>query len=106
MTEGVERAMTTCEPCALRAAGSTAAADALEHTRGQRLLLAMLNGAEDATCEISTELHDCHDCIGRLAALYLGMTAGALVQLTGGSDAAVKWIERGLLEDLDGPAPT
>lgn len=94
--------MTICEPCALRTAGRTADAESIEHIRAQRLLLAMLNGAADATSEIATELDGCRDCIGRLAALYLGMTAGCLVNMYG-ADGASKVIQQGLLEDLDGP---
>lgn len=94
--------MTTCEPCALREAGDTARAEAIEAIRAQRLVLAMLNGAEDATDGITTEFGGCLQCIARLAAHYLGAYATALTHMAGGdADEAAKWIEHGLAEDID-----
>jgi hypothetical protein len=81
--------MTTCEPCALREAGDTARVEEIESIRAQRLLLAYLNDADDAQGQIVTELGGCHDCIGRLAATYLGMAAGSLIHITGSTDAAI-----------------
>lgn len=94
-------AMTTCEPCTLRAAGDTARAEAIESIRSQRLVLAVLNGASDAFREIHAELGGCQDCTGRLAAQYLTMTAQALVKVIGSVEAAIYGLERGLLQDLD-----
>jgi hypothetical protein len=96
--------MTTCEPCALREAGDTARAEAIESIRSQRLVLAFLNGAEDAQGRIVSELGGCLACVWRLAATYLGNYAQALAHMAGdgGAEAAAQWIERGLMEDLDG----
>jgi hypothetical protein len=64
-------------------------------------VLAYLNGADDAVGLIVAELGGRHDCIGRLAALYLGAYAGSLVHIAGSADAAMKAVERGLIEDID-----
>jgi hypothetical protein len=93
--------MTTCEPCALRDAGDTARAEAIEAIRAQRLILAFLNGADDHVGLIASELRDCHDCTGRLAAHYLGTTAQSLLHMTGSVDAAMNAIEHTLMEDID-----
>jgi hypothetical protein len=94
--------MTTCEPCALRAAGDTARAEAIEAIRAQRLVLAMLGGAEDAADGITTEFGGCLQCVARLAAHYLGNYVSALTHMAGGdANAAAKWIEHGLAEDID-----
>lgn len=89
-----------CEPCDLRDAGDAERADHLESVRGQRLLLAVLNGAPDAAEMIVGELRGCYDCISRLAAFYLGSTATTLTHLTGSVDAAANAISCTLLEDL------
>lgn len=94
--------MTDCEPCALREAGNMARAEAIEAIRTQRLVLSFLNGAEDAVGLIAAELGGCRDCIGRLAAGYLGMYATSLAHICGSVEGAVKATERVLLEDLDG----
>ena len=94
--------MTTCELCALREAGDTDRAEAIEAIRAQRLVLAILNGAEDATDGIATEFGGCRDCIARLAAHYLGNYTAALTHIAGGdANAAAKWVEHGLAEDID-----
>jgi hypothetical protein len=95
--------MTTCEPCALLEAGDTARAEAIEAIRSQRIVLAMLNGAPDAADRVVTEVGGCPQCVARLAALYLGNYIGALIHMAGGdADAAAKWVEHGLAEDIDG----
>jgi hypothetical protein len=91
----------TCEPCGLRDAGKLEKADLLESVRGQRLLLALLNGAPDVMELICSELQSCHDCVGRLAAQYLGSTATALIHLTGSVDNAAGAISATLSEDMD-----
>jgi hypothetical protein len=98
-----EADVATCEPCALREAGQEARAIEIEHVRSQRLALAVLNGAEDAQTEIATELSGCSDCLGRLVAIYLCNYTEALAHMAGDDrNAAAKWIERGLVADLDG----
>ncbi|OBJ68608.1 hypothetical protein A5643_01415 [Mycobacterium sp. 1274756.6] len=69
--------------------------------RAQRLALAMLNGATDATSEIATELGGCLDCIARLAATYLGGYAAALSAYAGSPENAAAAIQQGLMRDLD-----
>ena len=73
-------------------------------TRSQRLVLAMLNGAEDAQGETAGELGGCSDCMTRLASIYFGNYVAALARMAGegGPEPAAKWVERGLMEDLDG----
>ncbi|MCW1821434.1 MULTISPECIES: hypothetical protein [Mycolicibacterium] len=93
---------TTCEPCAMRAAGKTSEAESAEMIRAQRLLLAFLNAQPDVQESIASEVRECRDCMGRLVATYLSMTAGALSQALGGTEIAARAVEQGLLEDLDG----
>jgi len=76
--------MTTCEPCALREAGDDDRAAAIESIRSQRLELAVLNGAEDASAEISDQLHGCLMCVSRLAVIYLFNYAEAQRHMAGG----------------------
>jgi len=81
--------MTTCEPCALREAGDTARAEAIEAIRAQRLVLATLNSADDAEDRITAEFGGCLQCVARLAAIYLGSYVTALTHMAGGdADAA------------------
>jgi hypothetical protein len=96
--------MTICEPCAMRDAGNTVAAETLEAIRAQRTILAVLDGVGDAVGEVARELHGCYDCAEHLAALYLDMYAATLARAAGSAEAAARWMERGLieLEDLDG----
>ncbi|ORB19856.1 hypothetical protein BST36_20740 [Mycolicibacterium moriokaense] len=93
--------MTTCEPCALREAGDTAQAETYESIRQQRLLLSFLNDAGDSVAMIASELRGCHDCMGRIAASYLTMTAESLCAMFG-RENAIAAVQKGLLEDLDG----
>jgi len=67
----------------------------------------MLNGAQDAAREIAAELGGCRDCIARLAAIDLGNYASALAHMAGegGAQEAAKWVERGLMEDIDRGRP-
>lgn len=83
----------------MRDAGDSDRADGAEVIRSYRLLLAMLNGAADATAEISSELGGCLMCIGRLAGLYLGMHAGMMLNVFG-ADAATA-VQATLTELID-----
>lgn len=94
--------MPTCEICAMRDAGDKDRADAAEVIRSYRLLLSMISGAVDATGEVSSELHGCTMCIGRLAGLYLGMHTGLLVKVFGDdADAAATAVQATLAELID-----
>lgn len=89
-----------CEPCALRDAGKDGEAEEAESIRTQRLLLAFLRGQSEAVAQIASEVRACRDCMGRLAARYLSMTAGALAHICGDAEKAAVAVEKGLLEDL------
>lgn len=92
-----------CAICEMYATGETVRADHLEQVRQQRIVVAVLNGATDAADETSAELDGCFDCANRLAFMSLGMFAEVFMKLfRGDADAAIKAIEQGLLEDLDG----
>ena len=93
--------MTTCEPCALRQAGDTNRAEAIESIRTQRVMLSLLNGAPDAIAEILIEFGDCHDCTRRLAARYIFATAQCLVTMVGSPEAAARAVGNGLIGDID-----
>lgn len=94
--------MAICEICALHDAGEAERANAIESIRSQRLVLAILNGAEDAGAEISDELNGCLMCVSRLAVIYLFGYAEALRHMAGGdANEAAKWIEQGLAADID-----
>lgn len=91
----------TCEPCALRQAGDNDRADAIVAIGTQRIVLAMLNGSDDAVGAISAEFKGCVDCAARIAAMALGMCVQALAHMAGSADAAAQWIAHGLAKDLD-----
>lgn len=96
-----------CEPCALRETGHTDRAETIEAIRAQRLVLSLLGGDPDAVALIAAELKSCHDCVVRLASMCLLMYANSLIHMAGGnSNEAANWVQRGLLEDLDGQLNT
>ncbi|WP_301120314.1 hypothetical protein [Mycolicibacterium fortuitum] len=97
---------TSCAVCAMRAVGDVARAEHVEQIRQQRLLLAVMHGAADATAEVAAELGGCLDCTWRLASMSLLMfgTVYGQVLFNGDRDAASRAIEQGLLVDLDGQA--
>jgi len=87
---------TTCEPCALRAAGDTARADAIEAIRTQRLALAAVS---DGTPSVEI---NCRACLLRLCEALLHLYSESLVLIAGGDrDAAARPIEHDLLTRLD-----
>ncbi|BBY52937.1 hypothetical protein H7J07_16700 [Mycobacterium koreense] len=91
-----------CEPCALRQAGNTTAADRIEAIRFQRLALAVVSGASlDAAGGIANEFGGCFDCVARAAASFLGSYVSAFTALAGGAESAAAAIEQGLMRDLD-----
>lgn len=68
----------------------------------QRLLLAVLRGDADATVAVAREVNECHGCQGRLLALFLAMSAGSTVLLTGSQEKAIESVQQGLSADLGG----
>lgn len=94
---------TSCAVCAMHEAGDSARADRVEQIRQQRLLLAVMCGAADATAEIAAELGGCLDCTGRLASMSLLMFGTVYVDVLfgGDRDAASKALEQTLIADLD-----
>lgn len=91
--------MTTCGPCTIRSGGDEARAHKTEAVRAQELLIAYLKNDGDTLNRIAAELNTCPECQGRLLAHYLGQTGQALVQISGGREAAVKSAEA-TLDDL------
>lgn len=89
--------MTTCEPCALRAAGDDS--NALEHEtiRAFRLLQGFIQNSS-ITAGISAEIAGCQDCTGRLASIYLGVSADLLLSRYGGDvQKAVAALDRAII---------
>jgi hypothetical protein len=91
----------TCEPCSLYTAGDTARASAIDAIRCNRLILAMLNGAEDAAGEIAAEVGECRDCVARLTTILLGMVVGQLAHVFDGTEPAANYVEQHLVELID-----
>jgi hypothetical protein len=85
---------TQCVPCALRKDGQAERAQLVEAARGQRLLLAVLSGAENVAEKISTDIESCHECLGRMCAFYLASTAQSVAHLSGSVDAAAEALGR------------
>ena len=91
-----------CAPCVIRETGDTDAALHLETVRAQRLLLAFLDESFDVVEALAAEIENCHDCLGRLASMYLGMTASVITHTHGGNlDAAAQSVAQGLADDID-----
>ena len=91
--------MTNCEWCARLAAGESV--EAVDHTRANRLLLSLLNGALDSTATLYSQTSRCHDCICRITMVLAVATAGLLRRMPGGDDEAIKFLEQDLLHGLD-----
>ncbi|MFW0150483.1 hypothetical protein ACNUDN_11730 [Mycobacterium sp. smrl_JER01] len=70
--------MSTCPQCEKHAGGETDSVGAADNLRFARVVLALLNGAEDALAVIADEVGDCRDCIARLAGAGAGMCAGQM----------------------------
>ncbi|MDM2419346.1 hypothetical protein PP577_17090 [Mycobacteroides abscessus] len=75
--------MTNCEPCALRAAGDDSTALEYETIRAFRLFQAFIHDSS-RVADISAEIAGCQDCTGRLASIYLGISADLLLTRYGG----------------------
>lgn len=86
----------------MHAAGDETAAGAAESIRSQRIMLAWLRDDGADMTELFSELRDCRECLGRLAVLYLAMSATQLVHIKGSTGAAIAAMEHTLAEDLNG----
>ena len=93
---------TNCKPCLLREADRPDEADKIESIRAQRILLALVNGAGDATLKIAQEVNYCKECTWRLSSILATMMAAQLAYFMGGTEAAAKFLEQSILEDMDG----